>query len=380
MYRYNNWIISRKDKILILENEKNNRKKIIELTETKNSLGQLNIPLSNLCNMNCLYCAEERYNNSCIQTTTTNNAFSLIDIYFEFVKNYKNITTIKLSFDYGGEPTCCSECLLVVSAYFKEKCKNNDKKSIIQMTTNGVCDSRTMKDIIKNIDECIISIDGYKNLHDKYRIYKSGASQFDLIMNNAKAIFSCGKLKQLSSVITYDTIKNVDEYAEFIKENFNGTTIRINPVINIGAAKKNCIKSISHNEWEQFVSQIKKIFDKDVTVIDARPFKDILKKYSYGCENLYMTNWFYWLDGSITCCTNRESEEYMIGKVVDGTASIDRTKIKHLQEINYVEGIEKCSECIAKYYCAGGCPSFRANKIDCERRIKKYASLLITTC
>lgn len=38
---------------------------------------------------------------------------------------------------------------------------------------------------------------------------------------------------------------------------------------------------------------------------------------------------------------------------------------------------EGYSVCLAKYYCSGGCPEFRNEKLNCERRVKKYARMFI---
>lgn len=42
-----------------------------------------------------------------------------------------------------------------------------------------------------------------------------------------------------------------------------------------------------------------------------------------------------------------------------------------------VNNLTKCHDCLAKYYCSGGCPEFRNEKLNCERRVKKYARMFI---
>ena len=65
-----------------------------------------------------------------------------------------------------------------------------------------------------------MSIDGDKELNERYRIHRSEGSVFSTILSNAKAIYNSGKLKQISSVVTVDTVAGVERYIDFLAENF----------------------------------------------------------------------------------------------------------------------------------------------------------------
>ena len=376
--KYNNWIIKRDGFTITLYNTKLNKSYRIELIQCKNYFGKINISLSNICQMECLYCSEGDYNNSNHKMLNTVDVIAVINNYIDYIRGKSYIEGIQLSFDYGGEPFCCYDELLAISKYFKKRCFENNISSKIQVTTNGNWEHALLNAVIDLIDEFIVSIDGYKELHDRYRKYKDDNSKFERIIENAKELYKNNKLKQISTVVTTDTIKNAEKYIRYMKENFPGTNIKLNAVKNIGGARENHIAKIPFNLWRKFIAKAKKDFGKSALIVDSKPEKDVSYRYYYGCEYITADNWFLDVDGKITCCTDRGLDNFIIGRVNKGICSLDFNKIKTISEGNYVENISKCSNCIAKYYCAGGCPIFRDVKINCKRRIKKYAELLIS--
>lgn len=376
-YKYKHWEILRKDKTIIITDSLGKLIYKAELSPKKNVLGKINIPLSNLCTMKCIYCSEYESNKKEPVITSIETAEAVIDSYFRFIVERENIQSVCLSFDYGGEPMCMFRTLVQLSHYFRRKCETFHKHGVVQMTTNGVWHTELVDDVLNTVDEVIFSIDGYKELHDKYRRYKSEKSGFDLIVKNARMVYKAGKLKQISSVITVDTISNCEKYAKFFLENFPGTTIKTNAVIITEEVKSNGIEKIPYATWNQFIDDMKQITQGSIEILNSKPDKDILLSYSYGCEHMQMINWFYWLNGTITCCMDREMSSYVIGILDKNRVNMNQTLMESLESQNYIENISKCRDCFAKYYCSGGCPKFRNDGINCDRRRKKYAKLLI---
>lgn len=350
--------------------------KRIHLQSENVRLAKINIPLSNICTMKCLYCSEAEYSKNAV-VNKEKYIIQILDEYFDWIEQYKYIEEVRLSFDYGGEPLCQFDLLKKTVLYFRKKCAIYEKTPFVMMTTNGTWNVKLINDILDFVDEIIVSIDGPKEIHDKYRKYKCEESKYELIVSNAKAIMASGKLKHISTVVTRDTVLKTKEYAEFLLDNFAGSTVKVAAVILTGDAVNNSIDKISFNEWNYFISELRNIVGDKIALIDSKPEKKIDVRYEYGCEHMRMHNWFCWLDGSITCCTDREKDLYEIGRLIDDKIVINYDKMLELKNGNFIEHIEKCSNCIAKYYCTGGCPDFRDKKINCTRRIEKYAKLLI---
>lgn len=376
-YQYDHWHILRKKRRIVIEDLTNGKKKEIVLPQKNIVLGKINIPLSNICTMNCVYCSEAESNARKPINTNIETAKEIIDAYFRFIHSKNNIENVRLSFDYGGEPMCMFSTLKELSSYFRIQCDIYKRQGIIQMTTNGVWDTSLVEKLLMAVDEIIFSIDGNSEMHDKYRKYKIKKHSFDLIIENAKKIYAAGKLKQISSVITSDTINKPAEYAKFFVDNFPGTTIKMGPVIITGGAKANEMEKIPFITWLQFVEHIKKLTQNSITILNSKPDKDVFFSYSYGCEHMCMTNWFYWLNDTITCCTDRDNDVYIIGTILGNNVKMNFDLMYLLENKNYIENISECDDCLAKYYCSGGCPTIRGKTINCDRRIDKYAKLLI---
>lgn len=375
-YNENGYRVQREKSKIIVEKD-NGQKSLFDLVEKSSSIGKINIPLSNICTMECLYCSEAEYNRKQRISLDSHISHEIIDAYIEWISNYPEIKEVRLSFDYGGEPVCQLNILEDVVCYFRKKCQMQELKSIVLLTTNGAWDKKLLPRVIDCADEIIVSLDGPKALHEKYRKYKNECSVFDLIVKNTLEIKRVGKLKHISSVITQDTIKQPEKYIRFFMELFPYSTIKISAVIMTGNAIKNGVERVPLKDWKKFVCEINHIVDGKITIIDSKPEKKCDYKYIYGCEHMRMTNWFYWLDGKISCCTDRENTNYYIGYVKDEILKMDYLLMHKLKKYNAVENIEKCKGCLAKYYCCGGCPEFREDKLNCEKRVEKYAKIFI---
>jgi len=377
-YQYKNYSLALIENDILITDNNTGLIKRIPLAEENKSLGKINIPLSNKCNMQCLYCGEAYYMEGEHKKIDIGFAFSAIKAYLRYIK-YKaiEITKIQLSFDYGGEPVCELDNLEKIAGFFREECLKEEFTPIVQITTNGVWNSKMLPRIIETVDEVIVSLDGYKELHDKYRICKSGTAVFEQAACNARELYNLKKLKQFSCVITQDSIDNYEKLADFFAAEFPKTTVKMNPVIYTGSAVKNDVKRISVKEWNSFMKKIIERAGDKLKIIDCRPEKSPDKKYLYGCGYMDMTSWFCWIDKRITCCTDRDSEDYVIGIYEDNRLIMNEDLMSRLYSDNNVLNIEKCASCIAKFYCAGGCPKFRYGLIDCDRRKEKYAGILI---
>lgn len=366
--RYNNCISIFDDNYLI---------KRLELLPENITLGKINIPLSNVCTMKCKYCSEADYIREEIRVMAEEDAYLIIDSYLEYIRGNSEIQSVRLSFDYGGEPVCQLKALENISEYFRKTCNKYGRQPTVEITTNCAWHESLLQRILSATDEVIVSIDGYKELHEKYRIHRSEGSVFSTIMNNAKSIYCSGKLKQISSVVTEDTLADVEHYINFLRENFPNGSVRMSPVIVTGDAENNGIERIPFSYWIKFTNTARNLANGKLKILDTKPEKSLTTMHHYGCEHMQMTNWFCWLDGKITCCTDRDTDIYVIGILDNHVLKMDYEKMSSFIEKNYVENIVKCDKCLAKYYCAGGCPSFRDGTLNCNRRIEKYAKLLV---
>jgi uncharacterized protein len=110
-------------------------------------------------------------------------AFKAIDFFFTHNKLSKEIN---ISF-YGGEPLLNFKLIKQCVEYVR---RLQDKREItFTITTNGTLLKNEIIDYLaQNKIGLAISLDGPKEVHDRYRIFPDGRGSFDLIMKNVSKI------------------------------------------------------------------------------------------------------------------------------------------------------------------------------------------------
>nr|WP_237076397.1 MULTISPECIES: radical SAM protein [unclassified Neglectibacter] len=149
-------------------------------------LEDLLLQVTQNCNLRCEYCTYSgKYYN---RTHSTNHmsfevASQSVDFFMERAKD-KNSVVIGF---YGGEPLLEFELIKRVVSYVEEN--YGEKKVSYGMTTNGtLLTEDVVTFLIEKHFNIIISLDGPKDQHDKYRRFVSGKGSFDVVMENMQRI------------------------------------------------------------------------------------------------------------------------------------------------------------------------------------------------
>lgn len=106
---------------------------------------------------------------------------------------------LTISFIGGGEPLLNFDMIKIfVSLLTPEK-----KQFHFQVVTNGILLSRNdiRNFLLKNRFQVIISIDGYQQMHNRYRVFPSGEGSFKTVMENALLLRKEYEKKELSPKI-----------------------------------------------------------------------------------------------------------------------------------------------------------------------------------
>lgn len=147
-------------------------------------LHKVTLVLSERCNMRCRYCAysgKYLYNRKHTQKTMTPEVMrKAVDFYFSrsSANDEKNLSI------YGGEPLysfgLLKECIDYVRGKYTTDAHYN-------MTTNGtLLDKERVEFLVKNRFTLLVSIDGPKVIHNRYRVFRNGKGTFDCIIRNLK--------------------------------------------------------------------------------------------------------------------------------------------------------------------------------------------------
>ena len=148
------------------------------------NLSHLVLELTERCNQSCKYCGVSgKYSHI--------RANGKKDMSFETAKKAIDFFMIrskkKLSIGfYGGEPLLRFDFIKEVIEYVKDK---KPKEYEFTFTTNGTLFKEKMiKYFSKNNVSILISLDGPKHIHNRYRVFKNGRGTFNAILNNLKKI------------------------------------------------------------------------------------------------------------------------------------------------------------------------------------------------
>lgn len=187
----------------------------------------ITLQITSECNLNCSYCYEHHKEHQVMSLETGKKIVDyLLNMYVkndnEFINH--NTQAIVLSF-IGGEPLLEAKLIEQICDYWFSECY---KKNIpiashtrICFATNGqLWFSKDAQHLIKKYHDLMsvtISIDGIKDLHDKYRIDKNGNGSFNLAyaaFNDAKKYgWNYSKMTFVPSSFNYiyDSIKMMIE-------------------------------------------------------------------------------------------------------------------------------------------------------------------------
>jgi uncharacterized protein len=138
-------------------------------------------PTGATCNLDCKYCfflsKEMLYPGSRFRM-----ANDLLEIYIrQLIESHRNVPEVNISWQ-GGEPTLMGLDFFELSIKYAEKYKKPGQALMYTIQTNGTKIDDDWASFFKKNNFLVgLSMDGYKELHDTYRVNKGGQGTFDLV-------------------------------------------------------------------------------------------------------------------------------------------------------------------------------------------------------
>lgn len=148
-------------------------KKKYEEIKNRSLNKQLTIVPTDKCNLGCLYCYEDKSQWKNMSEDTIEETKKFIKLFLE--SSPTNRLTLTW---FGGEPTLNLSCIENISSFTKEICNKNKIKLHQYMVSNGTNINEKVIDRLKSIgvNDFQITIDGFKEDHDKSRPYLASMS------------------------------------------------------------------------------------------------------------------------------------------------------------------------------------------------------------
>jgi len=334
-------------------------------TDENLTLKSLCINVSHSCNMACDYCFTRHNLSPNESLMPLEIAYRAIDFLFKSSKDIKNI---EIDF-FGGEPLLNLDVIRKASIYGKEKAKEFGKHLRITLTTNGLLlDEKTLAILDELEISIVLSLDGGRGVHNKFRHLANGKESFNYVLPNA---IELARRRQdggyyIRGTYTAETINFSDSFKELVDLGFK--YISLEPVVTDDykiSIKKEHIP-ILRIEYERIAEECLK---NDVKFFHFElPFEEgaCLPRLARGCgagvEYMAVTP-----NGEIYPCHQFVGyTQFRLGEINKET--IDQGLIERFIQLNNIDSKPICKECWARYLCGGGC---LANNFNINQNIEE---------
>ncbi|AEX85332.1 arylsulfatase regulator (Fe-S oxidoreductase) [Marinitoga piezophila KA3] len=244
------------------DNKKINVKNIKNYIKNKGSK-ELFFIVTEDCNLRCKYCA---YSGEYSNMRTHNNVYmdyniakKAIDKYFSDISNTQKINPyfIPAIGFYGGEPLINFDLIKKTIMYIK----NKKYKCHFTITTNGtILNDEIIKFLAENEVSLAFSLNGFKEEHDRLRVFSNQNGTFEIVYNNLLKIkekYPFYYKKYCSIIACYDYGTDLFKMKDFFdNSNLSERLIRLNM---IGSSYTNWYNQYSKEKKEKFFSQMRKL-------------------------------------------------------------------------------------------------------------------------
>jgi len=226
-------------------NEFEEVKKLSRMVDEDDSHFSLTINPTMNCNFKCWYCYETHIKDSKMDSETIAATLAFIT---KILSEKKELKSFSISF-FGGEPLLYFD--KVIAPILKESykmCQQNKVTFFSGMTTNGLLLTDKILDTCSanGLTGFQITLDGYRDQHDKIRFISEGRGSYDKIVSNIKLVVKHKLQANVRINCSEDTLVNLnnimDDFSDiredekrFINFDFHKVwqiTTDIEPVMN----------------------------------------------------------------------------------------------------------------------------------------------------
>lgn len=314
--------------------------------------------VAHTCNLNCSYCfaSQGKYHGDRALMSYEVGKQAL-----DFLMDHSG-TRHNLEVDFfGGEPLMNFDVVKRLVAYARSVEKERGKHFRFTLTTNGVLIDDDVIDFAnREMSNVVLSLDGRKEVHDRYRVDYAGNGSWEKIVPKFQKLVQArqGKNYYMRGTFTHanpDFLKDIQTMLDL-----GFTELSMEPVVAAPgdpAALTEADKEIVMQQYEK-LARLMLQRDKEGRpftfyhyMIDLKGGPCIYKRISgcgSGTEYMAVTPW-----GDLYPCHQFVGDEkFKLGNIWDGVEN-------HAVQAEFagcnVYAREECRDCWARLYCSGGC-------------------------
>ena len=326
--------------------------------KTSGVVKALCLHIAHTCNLNCSYCfaSQGKYHGErgLMSLEVGKRALDFL------IENSKGRRNLEVDF-FGGEPLMNFEVVKELVAYARKREVEAGKNFRFTLTTNGMLINDDVIDFAnKEMSNVVLSLDGRKEVHDRFRVDYSGNGSWEKIVPKFQKLVSArnGKNYYMRGTFTHHNPDFVKDIEEMLRLGF--TELSMEPVVcspDDPSALTREDLPIVLEQYEKLAELMKerrksgKPFTFYHYMIDLQGGPCIYKRVSgcgSGTEYMAVTPW-----GDLYPCHQFVGDEkFLLGNVWDGVTNAEIQK--EFLSCN-VYSRPECSSCWAKLYCSGGC-------------------------
>ncbi len=347
--------------------------------KTSGVIKALCLHIAHTCNLNCSYCfaSQGKYHGerALMSFETGKRALDFL------VENSGTRRNLEVDF-FGGEPLMNFDVVKQLVAYARSIEKEHNKNFRFTLTTNGMLIDDDVIDFAnREMSNVVLSLDGRKEIHDRFRVDFAGNGSFDKIVPKFQKLVNArgGRDYYMRGTFTHanpDFLKDIETMLDL-----GFTELSMEPVV----CAKGDESELTEEDLPIVLDQYEKLSElmikreregKPFTfyhyMIDLSGGPCIYKRISgcgSGTEYMAVTPW-----GDLYPCHQFVGDEkFKLGDIWNG---VDNKDIQNEFESCNVYARKDCRDCWAKLYCSGGCAANAYHATGSVKGIYEYGCRL----
>ncbi len=343
--------------------------------KTSGVIKALCIHIAHTCNLNCSYCfaSQGKYHGDRAMMS-----FEVGKRALDFlVENSGSRRNLEVDF-FGGEPLMNFDVVKQMVAYARSIEKEYNKNFRFTLTTNGMLIDDDVIDFAnREMSNVVLSLDGRKEIHDRYRVDYTGKGSWETIVPKFQKLVESrgGKNYYMRGTFTHanpDFLKDIQQMLDL-----GFTELSMEPVV----CPDDDPSALTHEDLPIVLEQYEKLAElmrkrdkegKPFTfyhyMIDLTGGPCIYKRISgcgSGTEYMAVTPW-----GDLYPCHQFVGEEkFKLGDIWKGVTNPQT--VAEFASCN-VYARPECHDCWAKLYCSGGCAANAYHSTGSITGVYKY--------
>ena len=326
--------------------------------KTSGVIKALCLHIAHTCNLNCSYCfaSQGKYHGerAVMSLEVGKRALDFL------IENSGSRRNLEVDF-FGGEPLLNFEVVKELVAYARSIEKIHNKNFRFTLTTNGVLIDDDVIDFSnREMSNVVLSLDGRREIHDRFRVDYAGNGSFDKIVPKFQKLVNAreGKNYYMRGTFTHANPDFLEDIKVMLDLGFK--ELSMEPVVCAPGDEAELTEDDIEIVMEQYEKLAELMLEKSKTgegftfyhyMIDLKGGPCIYKRISgcgSGTEYMAVTPW-----GDLYPCHQFVGEDrYKLGNIYDGVTNTEAQR--EFAECN-VYAKPECRDCWARLYCSGGC-------------------------